>query len=343
MTDTMTPRERFQALMHFSSFDRLPLVEWAHWWDQTVTRWHGDGLPAEVTDRYDLCRHFGLELYVQEWFSAMRPGFPQPASHGAGVLTSMSEYEAMLEHLYPQPAINPDVWDPWLEAHERGEVVLWFTLEGFFWQPRVLLGIQRHFYAFNDQPELLHRINADLADWLVGAIEEICAKCTPDFVTFAEDMSYNHGAMLSKEHFEEFVTPYYQRVVPHLQERGILSIVDSDGDISVPAYWFEDAGLDGILPLERQAGVDMDVLRADHPRMRFIGHFDKMVMHRGEAALRAEFERLLPVAAKGGFIVSCDHQTPPGVSYQDYQLFLSLFREYGTEAGRMSRELDAGP
>ena len=71
--------------------------------------------------------------------------------------------------------------------------------------------------------------------------------------------------------------------------------------------------------------------------MRWIGHFDKMVMDKGEAATRAEFERLLPTAAGGGFLISCDHQTPPGVSYDDYCLYLSLFREYADKAGQMSR------
>lgn len=62
--------------------------------------------------------------------------------------------------------------------------------------------------------------------------------------------------------------------------------------------------------------------------MRFLGAFDKMTMNRGEAAMRGEFERLLPVARTGGFLIGCDHQTPPGVSYQDYRLYLRLFREY---------------
>jgi len=73
--------------------------------------------------------------------------------------------------------------------------------------------------------------------------------------------------------------------------------------------------------------------------MRFIGHFDKMTMNRGEAAMRAEFERVLPTAAKGGFLVGCDHQTPPGVSYDDFRLYLSLFREYAEKAGRLSTTL----
>ena len=56
-----------------------------------------------------------------------------------------------------------------------------------------------------------------------------------------------------------------------------------------------------------------------------------------EEALRAEFERLLPTAEKGGFIISVDHQTPPSVSYDDYKLFMSLFREYSEKAGDRSQ------
>jgi len=147
---------------------------------------------------------------------------------------------------------------------ERGDVVLWFTVDGFSGSRR-LLGIERHLYAFYDQPALIHRINSDLADWIVRAVERISAFCAPDFMTFAEDMSYNHGPMLSRGLFDEFIRPYYDRVIPCIAKRGILPIVDSDGDVTVPAYWFEEAGLEGILPLERQAGVDVARLRREHP------------------------------------------------------------------------------
>jgi len=141
------------------------------------------------------------------------------------------------------------------------------------------------------------------------------------------------GVIKNLKYNDEFMRPYYDRIIPALREKGIIPIIDSDGDISVPAHWFSEAGLDGILPLERQAGVDIAALRAAHPTMRFIGHFDKMTMDKGEAAMRAEFERLLPTAARGGFLISCDHQTPPGVSYENYTIYLRLFREYAERAG----------
>ena len=62
----MTNRERFQAVMNFQPVDRLPVVEWAGWWDETIERWHGEKLPRDLTDRYDICRHFGLDVHVAE-------------------------------------------------------------------------------------------------------------------------------------------------------------------------------------------------------------------------------------------------------------------------------------
>ena len=72
----------------------------------------------------------------------------------------------------------------------------------------------------------------------------------------------------------------------------------------------------------------------DHPEFKMIGAFDKTVMHLGEAAVRAEFERLLPTMAGGGFIVSVDHQTPPGVSLQQYRDYVELLGEYCMKAAQ---------
>ena len=313
--------------MDFEPVDRLPIVEWAGWWDRTVDRWHSEGLAAELTDRYDICRHFGMDVWLQDWCAPRGPETPRPASHGAGVIESEADYERILPTLYPR-GIDTEMWAARALEQREGRAVLWFTMDGFFWFPRTLLGIERHLMAFYDMPDLMHRICSDLAEFHVRKVEEICRVATPDFMTFAEDMSYNHGPMLSEELFDEFMLPYYRKVIPALDERGIVPVVDSDGDIAVPTGWFERAGVRGMLPLERQSGVDVARLRREHPRMIFIGAFDKMTMNKGEAAMRAEFERLLPVARDGGLVISCDHQTPPGVSLEDYRLYLRLFEEY---------------
>ena len=106
----MNTRERFQAVMNFRPFDRLPMVEWAVWWNQTIDRWHRDGLPETLTDRYDLYDHFGLEQYRQAWVWCRGPGCPQPESHGAGIMASAEDYERILPHLYPRNTLNREMW-----------------------------------------------------------------------------------------------------------------------------------------------------------------------------------------------------------------------------------------
>lgn len=320
--------ERFERRMAFEAVDRLPMIEWAGWWDKTIERWRGEGLPAELTDAAAIRELLGLDPYRQLWIRPRGPACPGPPHHGAGILADERGYENLLPHLYPEPAFDHAALQGWVEPHRRGEMVVWLTLEGFFWYPRTLLGIERHLYAFYDQPELMHRMNRDLADFNLRALAEFCSVVTPEFMTFAEDLSYNHGPMLSKAAFEEFLAPYYRRVVPELRRRGIRVFVDSDGDVTTVIPWFEEVGVEGILPLERMAGVDVGEIRRHHPRWLMIGAFDKTVMHLGEGAMRGEFERLLPVMRQGGFIPAVDHQTPPGVSLENYRTYVRLLGEY---------------
>ena len=56
-------------------------------------------------------------------------------------------------------------------------------------------------------------------------------------------------------------------------------------------------------------------------------------MTKGEEAMRAEFERLLPLMRTGGFIPSVDHQTPPGVPLSEDRIYRRLLDEYTTRAG----------
>jgi len=322
----MNHLERFHALMNFQPVDRLPRIEWAVWWDKTIDRWKAEGLPDG--DRYELYRHFGLDMYYQHWFSTLADTFPKPASHGGGVVASHDDYDRLRPHMFPAFEQTRPRLEDWAARQARGQAVLWITLGGFFWIPRSMMGIERHLYAFYDQPDLMHRINRDLAEHHVAILKWLAPFCRPAFMTFAEDMSYNHGPMLSRGQFEEFLLPYYRQVVPLLNEMGTRVLVDTDGDVTAMVPWLQSAGIEGVLPLERQAGVDANAMRRQFPRFLMIGHYDKMVMPHGEPAMRAEFQRLLPAMRSGGFIPSVDHQTPPGVSLEQYRTYLRLLEEY---------------
>jgi len=326
----MNHGERFEAVMKGQSFDRLPCVEWATHWDKTIERWYSQGLPTYLQSSPQINAYFGLDPYVQFWFS------PLPIGHIRQEIiekiTSMDDYHRIRGKMFPSQESLIESMQPYIQDNCRGDVVIWISLEGFFWVPRTLLGIEKHMFTFFDNPELIHQMNQDLCRYYTELLSNIFKICKPVFMTFAEDMSYNNGPMISKSLFDEFILPYYQQLIPIFKEKNVFTFVDSDGDVTAMVPWLISAGIDGVLPLERQAGVDAAKIKNCFPEFCMIGHFDKMVMSQGESAIRDEFERILPLMQNGRYVPSVDHQTPPEVTFQNYQKYITLLKHYCSKA-----------
>ncbi len=330
----MTNRERVQAVLAGEKPDRLPMLEWATWWDQTIYRWIGEGMPSKCIDSHECFAYHGLDDIWQFWPNHRAPAFPAPTGFGHAIMTDEADYNSLRKLMFSEDRIQET-----MEAikavkpqHDRGDFPIWYTLEGFFWFPRTLFGIEAHLYAFYDYPELMHRMNQDQADFSIRFLEALYKVLTPEFMTFAEDMSYNHGPMLSEDCYDEFMLPYYQQLIPYIKERGTKVLIDTDGNVEPLIPWFQEAGIEGVLPLERQAGVDVNRIQEQYPEWIMIGGYDKTIMHQGEEAMRAEFERILPAMRSGRYIPSVDHQTPPDVSLEHYRIYLKLLQEYATLA-----------
>lgn len=329
----MTASERIRAVISGSDYDRLPVIEWAPWWNLTLDRWYSEGLGLNggpSRDNVEIQRYFGLDGVAQYCIGNRKPDCPQPAHFGAPIMSDEAEYEKLIPYLYPEP--DADYFSDELsycnELKSRGDTSIFLTLDGFFWFPRTLFGIEGHLYSFYDYPDLLARICEDYVNWMEKVIDIVSDKCRFDFMSFAEDMSYNNGPMIGKDTFDSFLAPYYKRIIPKLKQAGIPVFIDSDGDITKAVDWYASVGADGMFPLERKAGVDVSEYIVKQPQMTFLGHFDKMCMKFGEEAMRSEFERLMPSMKKGKLIPSVDHQTPPDVSLDNYRIYVSLLNEY---------------
>lgn len=332
----MTVRERFLTVLNGGlPGDRLPMIEWAAWWwDKTIARWVGEGMPKDL-DFTQSQQYFGLD---EMHCAGLHPPIPwdKHKGYGLGVIENEKDYENILPDLYSDKAI-----ESFLTAaknlkprHDNGEIIVRIWLDGFFWYPRSLFGIEPHMFAFYDYPGLMSRITQDLCDFNMRGLKELFKIMKPDFVGYAEDMSYNHGPMLSEECFDKFMLPHYILMNGLCHENGVKTLVDTDGDVTSMIPWFIKSGIDGVYPLERQANVDIAAIRRDYPELIMLGGYDKMVMNKGEEAIRGEFERILPVMKSSYFIPSVDHQTPPGVSFDDYKLYMKIFEEYCRKAVR---------
>ena len=334
---TLSNSERFRRFLQLdTTIDRTPIIEWAGWWEKTIARWQEEGLPA-IDDYADgINDYWGQALLHQYWCPLRGAGMPYATSHGGPVILDEKDYEKVRPFLFTDEVLESLRQSILATLKEKGDrdPVFWFTLEGYFWFPRTLFGIENHLFAFYDYPELMHRINRDLCDFHKKILDVIYSLIQPQFMTFAEDMSYNLGPMCSKDQYEEFILPYYKELAPLIKAHGTKVLIDTDGNVEPLIPWFLEGGIEGILPLERMAGVDVNRIRAQYPELIMIGGYDKTIMHLGEEAMRAEFERILPAIRSGGYIPSVDHQTPPGVSMDNYRIYMRLLREYSEKIGQ---------
>lgn len=332
--------ERMVAAFRGEKVDRIPLIENSIWWNLTVERWQKEGLPLNFKYTYDwrqqieLEEFFGLDIVGQLWIKPYTPETPW-GKYGEGFAKDIDDYrKSARPALFPSPeaVVDKDFISAMQKLRKEGKAATELIISGPFWEPREILGIEPHMLSFYDQPDLYKEIVKDMLNWQMKVFDYVFSQLGFDFVTIAEDLSYNNGPMIGKDVFDEFIAPYYKKVVPVLKERGCFVTVDSDGNIELPIAWFNGVGVEGYHPLEKQAGMNVAELQKKFPKTAFLGNYDKMVMHKGESAMRGEFERLLPCLKNGRYILSVDHQTPPAVSYSDYQIYLKLLREYAIKA-----------
>ena len=339
----MDIKERIRNVLEFKPVDRLPALEWGPWWNKTMDRWRTEGINSSTPDilwakpgmevtsaAADIGDVLGLDPFRVVWLAINGPDCPHPQAEGGGIISNVTDYHKIKPLLYPEPAFDLNYLKKLSIAGRTDGMALWMWIEGFFWGPRKLLGIEPHLYAFYDQPELLEEINADLLAYYQRVLPQLFDIVTPDILLIAEDLSYNHGPMLSKESFDRVMAPYYKVLTKLLKSYGIHPMMDSDGDITQVIPWLYEVGVEGLGPLERMAGVDVVKIRQQYPDILLLGGFDKTTMHSGEAGMRLEFERLLPVIKSGGYLLTVDHQTPPECSLSNYQLYRKLFLEYAT-------------
>ena len=196
------------------------------------------------------------------------------------------------------------------------------------------MGIEPHMYAFYDQPELIHDINGYILKIYLEKLTKVLDIVPADVVYIMEDLSGKNGPMISPGLFDEFIGSYYKRLIPVLKGKGVRHVfVDTDGDFKKLIPNFIEAGVEGFLPMDVNAGMDIVAVRKEFPDIKFIGAFNKLCISEGKEAIDREFDRILPVIRQGGYLPGCDHQVAPFATFNNYRYYIKRLKEIMYEAG----------
>lgn len=230
------------------------------------------------------------------------------------------------------PRRYPPEWgDDLIQYFNELDHPLCMWIPGFFAMGRQLMGTINFVASFYRTPELVSDMMDVWTEFLIEtsrqAVEAL--KSRIDYVVIHEDMSYKHGPHVSPKLFREFMLPAFKKVTGFLKHNGIdIIFVDTDGDFRPLLQLLFEGGINGLLPNEVTAGIDVVALRKEYGRrLLFIGNIDKMALIEGKAAIEKEVKSKLPfMKEEGGYIPSLDHEVPPEVPYENYVYYINLMK-----------------
>lgn len=283
----MNTRERFRATCAFEPLDRPIRFEAWGFWQETIKRWHGEGLPEAVIDSiFTAPDYFGFDKLSwlpicanTDYEVGFFPTFTEEVIEKTDAYTIMkdiggktvkvfSDGRSTIPHYLDHPVKNiADLeelkWrlDP--ETPERFTALLDAMIalaEGFgentfsaalvcglFGTLRHLMGLKNLSVATRRDPALIHTIARHWAFMNATLVKKIRRKTTVDFVFLWEDMAYKNGPMISPAAFQEFMAPYY---------RELIGSVRADTDIENFCV-DSDGDVTLLIPLFMETGVNM--------------------------------------------------------------------------------------
>ena len=314
----MNVTESLARILRFERPAEIVQFEWGYW-DETISRWKDEGMPGENPwEALGTTYYFRAPVRARLW-----PPFAR---------------KVIRERLDPDdPGRLPQDWKEQAgRLNNRDAILVMGGIEiSFFGWHRDLLGVEKLLRAYYEEPRLIHAISRHHLGFLKRLYSRVLEDVSFDFIFVWEDMCYKNGPLISPAMVREFMLPYYREMVDFFRQFGDYKfLLDTDGDCRKLIPLFRETGIDGLLPFEVAAGMNIVDIAREYPDLIIAGGIDKREIARGKEAIDRELEtKLPPLFRRGGYLPTLDHHVPPEVSYKDFRYYVEktrqLYRRYG--------------
>ena len=355
---SLTARERVERMMERRDHDRIPRYD--AFWDETLVRWHSEGMAGDPREIFDFDLHMVAHLnhaplvgteeliaeddqtrtIVNEWGGHVRmhkhhSSAPEHLQIDCDTLTMWVEYYRDLVATLDARVDMAEAKAAY-EAGRRAD--RWCFVAGFeSWGcARRLLGDEVLLLAMAAEPEWIVDVSNAFADQTIGVMQRILdAGIEPDGLWMFGDMGFSTGPACSPQMYRDIMWPDHRRLAKWAHDHGMKYIYHTDGDVRTCVDMFIEADIDCLHPLEAKARMDLGKLVPQFgDKLSFLGNIDVRAMETNDRdRLDSEIKTKLAAGmARHGYGYHSDHSVPPTVSWPTYQIIMQLIDQYGSYA-----------
>lgn len=224
----------------------------------------------------------------------------------------------------------PDNWSELVKEYKNRDYPLAIGgyPYGLFGLPAHLMGYENLFYAYFDEPDMIHDMLDTFTDLWIRIYDRILSEVDVDMLHVFEDMSTGTSSMISMAIFDEFLMPRYKRLTDFVKTRGVKNVLlDTDGNCYSLIPRLLESGITGLYPMEVSAGMDINRARTDFPQLQMLGGIPKMEIAHGKSRIDEILAGVSELIKKSGYIPFLDHSVPPNVSWEDFKYYRCRLNE----------------
>ncbi|HDZ20385.1 hypothetical protein LCGC14_0397750 [marine sediment metagenome] len=136
------------------------------------------------------------------------------------------------------------------------------------------VGLEAFSYYFVDCPDIIVQQMECFTQQTVRWLEHLPDNHGIEAVMMGDDICYNSGPFFSPAWFDEHYMPRLARILDIYHAKGMKVMFHTDGDCMPILPGLVDAGIDGLNPIEVNAGMDVGEIHRRHPHIFMCGGID---------------------------------------------------------------------
>jgi len=199
-----------------------------------------------------------------------------------------------------------------------------FSLYERAWTMR---GLQPFYTDFYDNPRFVHELLNTIAEYNIAQVNE-ATKYEIDAVYFGDDWGQQHGLLMGRKLWKEFIQPALERMYGAVHRAGKQVFIHSCGDVDELFDTLIEIGVDCFNPFQPEVMDVFSLLDTYRGRLTFHGGLStqRTLPYGTVADVQRETKALLEAGSQGNYIFSPAHAVEGDVPVENMLAFIEMLQ-----------------